>query len=404
MAQSHSSIHAQERKTKNNMIVPSSQLAKLRTHFNSKGFELWFVGGCVRDTLLGVEPKDIDLCTDATPDEAIEVYDEFKIRYFPTGIKHGTITAVLRGPKTVQKSGRRSSLYPYEITSLRTESDHDGRHAVVAYTRDLLEDLSRRDLTINAMAQDFDGNIIDPFGGMSDLRDERVRLVGNAEERFKEDYLRILRFFRFHARFAGKNPYNEQADIAIRATMDNLSQISGERIWQEMSKIIVGPDSAYTIDRMKQMGVMKYIQAPRIDSLTALQCQIYGLSRSPTVLGLCMKNSELEETMSRWKLSNAERSEARFACRNKSNRDIESYKEQLVDGAYLEYVEELLNFHSLEPLRSWDVPVFPVDGLDLINRKGIKTGPAIGIALRGLRQKWKDSDYTLTKDQLLGGM
>jgi hypothetical protein len=385
------------------MIVPSKELAKLRSHFQASGFNLWFVGGCVRDTLLGIEPKDIDLCTDANPTEQLEIYRAYKIRHFETGIKHGTITAVLPdGPPKGRRS--RPALQAYEITSLRTESEHDGRHAIVAYTRDLNKDLSRRDLKINAMAQNFDGDIVDPFGGMSDLRDERVRMVGNAEERFKEDYLRILRFFRFHARFAGRNPYDEQADIAIRSTMGNLTQISGERIWQEMSKIIVGPESAYTLDRMQQMGVMKYIQAPRIDSLVALQCQSCGLARPPTVLGLCMKNSELEETMSRWKLSNAERQEARFACRNKSNRDLESYKEQLVDGAYPEYVGELLNFHSLEPLRNWDVPVFPVDGLDLINRKGIKTGPAIGVALRGLRQKWKDSDYTLTKDQLLGGI
>lgn len=380
------------------MITPSSSLTKLRSHFVSKGFNLWFVGGCVRDTVLGHEPKDVDLCTDATPDEALEIYKAAKrVKYFPTGIKHGTVTVVL-------KPGHPLPLETYEITSLRTETEHDGRHAIVAYTRDLNEDLSRRDLMINAMAQDFDGNIIDPFGGMSDLQNERVRMVGNAEERFVEDYLRILRFFRFHARFAGLRPLDADAERAIAATKDRLVDISGERIWQEMKKILVGPHAANTIERMQNMGVLKAIQTRRINPWIVLMANEYKVSMPSVVLGLSMKNSELEETMSRWKLSNNDRAAARFANKYLTINAIETFKELLVDGADIEHVEQLLKWHQLESLHGWDIPVFPVDGLDLINRKGIRTGPAIGVALRGLRQKWKDSNYKLTKEQLLGSM
>lgn len=379
------------------MIIPNPPLIKIRDALKSKGYNLWFVGGCVRDSVLGEEPDDIDLCTDATPEEAIEVYKENNLRYFETGIKHGTITVVPRVP-----SGK--DLVPYEITSLRTESEHDGRHAVVAYTRDLIEDLSRRDLTINAMAQDFDGNIIDPFGGMSDLKNERVRMVGNAAERFKEDYLRILRFFRFHARFAGLRPLDLDTVEAIVHTKAGLNDISGERKWQEMRKIIVGPHSATTLRRMQKFGVLAAMHIKFLDCIKAYQCQLQCLSSAAIVLGITIPKGSIDYVMSEWRMSNNERAEARFANLHEKTKDREKYKELLVDGSNPKWVEEMLKYHALESLSDWDVPVFPVDGLDLINKKGIKSGPAIGVTLRTLRERWKQSDYKLTKSQLLNNL
>ena len=158
------------------------ELLRLEKMFADAGFELVFVGGCVRDALLGKEPKDVDLATSATPEEQISLYNQNGIRFIETGLQHGTVTAVLDGE-------------PYEITTYRIDKETDGRHAKVDYTRDLVEDLSRRDLTFNAIAMRFDGTLVDPFDGMADLHNGRVRFVGNAQQRIEEDYLRILRFF-----------------------------------------------------------------------------------------------------------------------------------------------------------------------------------------------------------------
>lgn len=366
-------------------------LALLHVHhaFKAAGHDMWFVGGCVRDTLLGTNPKDIDLCTTATPDEAIQIYRLLGVRHIETGLDHGTITIVLDNVH-------------YEITSLRTESQHDGRRAVVAYTRDLNEDLSRRDLTINSMAQTMDGQIIDPFGGQEDLDNNRIRFVGDAEERMKEDYLRILRFFRFHGRFGRGTPLDEVATEAIQQTRNGLSQISGERIWLEMSKIIVGPQSTYILQRMKQLGVTKVIGLPNINMFAAADTWMKKLTRPSIVLGLISSSTleQLEETMERWKLAKSERAEARYAFESKTKYKLRDYKHDLVDGANIDHVEEMLKYHLLPSLRKWDVPVFPVTGADLIEM-GYEPGPTLGAKLRNLRDMWRESKYTLKKKDLL---
>jgi hypothetical protein len=252
------------------------------------------------------------------------------------------------------------------------------------------------------MAQGFSGLIVDPFGGMDDLKNERVRMVGNATERFIEDYLRILRFFRFHARFAGLRPLDSEAKEAIIQTKDRLIDISGERIWQEMKKIIVGPNAAHIIHVMQKIGVLQEIQVKRMEPIRVGEAIGQGLTRPASVLGVSiLKNSELEETMSRWKMSNNERAEARFAHKYASGLDIEKAKVLLVDGGRIEFIEEMIKWNGLSSLRGWEVPQFPVDGLDLINELGMNTGPEIGMKLHSMKQRWKASDYTLTKRELL---
>jgi tRNA nucleotidyltransferase/poly(A) polymerase len=375
-------------KKANPVITPNKHLIGVREALQRQGFDLWFVGGCVRDSIRGEEPKDIDLCTSATPEEAIQVYEKNNIRYFKTGIDHGTLTVRVNGQS-------------YEITSLRTESNHDGRRSTVSYTRDIIEDLSRRDLTINSIAQRFDGYIIDPFGGVDDIKNHRVRMVGSASDRFKEDYLRILRFFRFHARFAGESPLDQSALEAIEETKEGLNQISGERKWQEIQKILVGPSSSATLIRMKDVGVMKSIGVKDFSVDRMKKCDEKKISRSSTVLGIISYKQIIESVMSDWRMSNSERSEARFANLYHDVTSVGKFKDLLVDGANIDWVEELLKLNDLSSLREWEVPVFPVNGLDIINKKGIKTGPAIGLILRNLRESWKKSDYKLTKKQLL---
>ena len=167
--------------------IISAAIIKLDKVFKNNKHEMRIVGGAVRDIALGKSPKDIDFATDATPDEMMEILDKAGIRHKPTGLEHGTITAILDNE-------------PFEITTLRADTETDGRHAKVEFVKSWKEDAKRRDLTYNAMSMDIEGNVYDYFGGMDDLQDKVSKFVGDAEERITEDYLRILRYFRFQGR------------------------------------------------------------------------------------------------------------------------------------------------------------------------------------------------------------
>lgn len=223
----------------------------LNTIFNRHGFSVWFVGGCVRDLVIGKEPDDFDLTTDANPTEQIEIYKQENISYYTTGLQHGTLTVSVDGEM-------------FEVTSMRTDISCDGRHAEVEYTRDLTIDLARRDFTFNAMAMDMDGNITDPFGGVADLENGVVRTVGDAEMRFVEDYLRIMRFYRFTARY-GKTEPLEAVKAAIQTQKHGLSIIAVERIWDEIRKIMMGPNPAETMTSMMNDGIFKIFGFPEVD-------------------------------------------------------------------------------------------------------------------------------------------
>lgn len=231
-----------------NTTLITPDLQRLRHAFQAQGFDLRLVGGCVRDLLAGLPAKDIDLCTDASPDEQREVYRQSDIFCVDTGLKHGTWTAVLNH-------------IPYEITSLRIDRNPDGRHAEVLYIRDWDLDLERRDLTINAMALDFDGTLYDPFGGQDDLRAGIVRFVGDADARLTEDYLRILRWYRFQARFGRTGPTPE-TEAALMTHAPGLRGISRERVWAEMKRIIAHPRGYETLALMHQHGIFPHIDLP----------------------------------------------------------------------------------------------------------------------------------------------
>jgi tRNA nucleotidyltransferase (CCA-adding enzyme) len=370
----------------------STELKALRAIFQTAGFDLWFVGGCVRDSLLGLTPKDIDLCTDATPEEQVAVYESNDVRFVPTGLQHGTVTVVLDEP--------------YEITSLRTESDHDGRWATMAYTRDLTEDLSRRDLTINAMAMDFDGNLIDPFGGQADLEARRVRFVGDAAERMREDYLRILRFFRFHGRIAGSGKIDAKARKAIRETRGGLGNISVERVWMEMSKIITGPEASNTLKQMRRLMVLDIVGMPAGMEGSIQHCREMGVTDPAAVMGCyVLDEAAVDHVADRWKWSKQERDRATFVARERDGNSMDRWKEMLVDGVSFDWVSDLMRMNGVDPqvLVNWEVPTFPVNGGDLI-KAGMAPGKQMGEVLDRMTRVWKDSDYTATKQDLMSSL
>lgn len=220
------------------------------------GVALRLVGGCVRDYLLGIVPHDLDLATPARPEQIMRLAQQADMRAVPTGILHGTIT--IYGDETKA-----------EITTLRRDVHADGRHALVAYTDDWAVDAARRDFTINALFMDRNGQIFDYTDGLADLAAGRVRFIGDPAQRIREDFLRILRFFRFHARFGGPEPDTAALDacVALRA---GLAQLSMERVRDEILRIITGPHAITMLLRMHEAGILPQID-PRVANIARLQ-------------------------------------------------------------------------------------------------------------------------------------
>ena len=369
-------------KTKQRLVDCASSARSVFDALEADGFKAWLVGGCVRDILNDTAPKDIDLATDATPEQAARAYEKAGLKVIETGLKHGTLTAVANSEQ-------------FEITTLRTESGHDGRHADVAWTTSLEDDLLRRDLTINAMAAARDGTIIDPFGGVDDLANKRVRFVGNADERIEEDHLRILRFFRFHARFAGDSPIDPEAHAAIGKGQGGLAKISVERVWSELSKIVVHQHGANMVDQMNDLGLFETINLPAGD-INRLQKAIDAKVTNPAVaMGLMLDPGSPPPN---FKWSNEERVAYEFANARHSY-DLTQAKYDLVKGTSLETVSQVTRFSSFD-MPEWEVPKFPVAGKDLI-AQGMKPGPDMGAILKRLEQDWVNSDYQATHKQLM---
>ncbi len=210
-----------------------------------------FVGGCVRDVFLGRAVKDIDIATAEPPETVIALLEAAGLRAIPTGIDHGTITAISGGK-------------PFEITTLRHDVETFGRHARVAFTDDWEADAARRDFTINALFCDFDGTIYDPVGGLGDLRAGRVRFVGVPAERIEEDILRLLRFFRFYAHY-GVPPPDRDALEACRALAPRLDSLSAERVWSELRRLLQAPDPAGVFELMAQWDVLDHVLPEAVD-------------------------------------------------------------------------------------------------------------------------------------------
>ncbi len=211
------------------------------------GHQALFVGGCVRNALLGVPVADVDIATDARPETVSVIAEKAGFRVVPTGIDHGTVTVIAKG-------------VPHEVTTFRRDVETDGRRAVVAFSTRIEEDAARRDFTMNALYADRSGAVIDPLGGLPDLRTRRVRFVGDAEARITEDYLRILRFFRFHAQYGDPDQGLDAEGLAACAAFSaGIETLSRERIGAEMRKLLAAPDPAPSVAAMAAAGVLAQV-------------------------------------------------------------------------------------------------------------------------------------------------
>jgi len=344
---------------------------------------LRWVGGAVRDTLLGLAVKDMDAATPLLPEEGIARCKTAGIRTVPTGIEHGTVTALTEGG-------------PVEITTLRHDVSTDGRRATVAFAQDWRDDAARRDFTINALYVDpATGEVFDYFGGLADLAARRVRFIGDAAQRIREDHLRILRYFRFQARFGQTpDPEAEQACAALAATLKGLSR---ERIGMEMMNLLGLPDPAPTVARMAELGVLAVVLPEAcVEALADLVAQERAQGVAPDAVRrlaalLPAQSGLAEQVASRFRLSGAQKKRlSQAAARGKDTGDARAMAYALgMEGAMDRL---LLNGGSIAPLGGWTIPLFPLKGGDIVAR-GVAAGPRIAHILRSVEGRWVAEEF-----------
>ncbi|VWX51302.1 CCA tRNA nucleotidyltransferase [Novosphingobium sp. 9U] len=338
-----------------------------------------YVGGAVRDTLLGVAVKDIDIATPLLPEQVVERLTAAGIRSVPTGIEHGTITAVLADGSV-------------EITTLRRDVSTDGRRATVAFASDWREDAARRDFTINALYADpLTHEISDWFDGLVDLSARRVRFIGDARERIREDHLRILRYFRFQARF-GSLPADKEAEAACSELASTLKGLSRERIGMETMNLLGLPDPAPTIARMADLGVLAQIlPEARAEALADLiaQEQAEGIAPDPLRRLAALLPPEpvlAEHVAARFRLSAAQKKRVvTAASRTEPDDEPRAIAYRLGRSEALDRL--LIAGRSAAPLEGWDIPQFPLKGGEIVER-GIKAGPEVARTLRAIEERW----------------
>jgi poly(A) polymerase len=363
------------------------------------GIAARFVGGCVRDTLLGrpaAEIADIDIATPAPPQAVLAALDKAGIKGVPTGIAHGTVTAVVP-PRH------------YEITTLRRDVETDGRHATVAFGVGWAEDAARRDFTINAVYLDPDGRVHDPVGGLADLAAHRVRFVGDPATRIAEDVLRVLRYYRFEARF-GTNTGDAAARAACRAAIPLLPKLSAERVSRELRRLLEVSDPVPVLRMMQEDGVLPAIlpEATRLDRLDRLIANKFEPASDPVLRLAAMVDADakgMAAMAERQRLSNAWRDRLVGLARpwpldltaDERHQRLALYRlgfERMLDLAALTGADagrdRVRKFFELAS--KWKAPVFPLAGRDVI-ALGIPPGPRVGELLDAMRRWWEEHDF-----------
>ena len=347
-----------------------------------------YVGGAVRDDLLGLPVSDIDLATRIKPDEVMERLQKARIKAVPTGIDHGTITAVSDGRAV-------------EITTLRRDVSTDGRRATIAFTDDWQEDAARRDFTINALSADpVSGELFDYFGGLADLEQRHIRFIGDPLQRIAEDHLRILRFFRFHARFDAGEP-DAAALEACTARANDLMALSRERIADELLKLLGVANPAPTVGVMLQRNILKpvlpEIEPERLGDLEALLSaeRHAGIAGDPLrrLAALLPRDPVLAEDIAvRLRLSNKARK--RLACAAASDPASGPHALAYRLGTDCAVDRLLLAGRTADAaaVSQWEAPRLPISGGALIKR-GLAQGPAVAQTLRRIEDRWVDEGF-----------
>jgi poly(A) polymerase len=353
------------------------------------------VGGAVRDCLLGLAVADIDLATPIQPKDVIKRLEQSGIKAVPTGIDHGTVTAVAGGQNI-------------EITTLRRDVSTDGRRATIAFSGDWREDAARRDFTINALYADpISREIFDYFGGLQDLQSHHLRFIGNAAERIAEDHLRILRYFRFLARF-GVTEVDAEAIAACSGAANNLMALSRERIASELMKIVTTADPTFAVSLMVDGGIFAPFLPEldgdanaRLSKLIAREHE-FGVTATPTARLIAILPTDplaVDKIAMRLKLSNRMRGELAILLRWTSPPapdNIRSFayfsdRNAAYDAALL-FSSDADISECIARLANWQVPQFAFKGGELIQR-GLTAGPVVAKTLRTIEKKWVEAEF-----------
>jgi poly(A) polymerase len=371
--------------------------ARVMRALTADGDQARFVGGCVRDALVGRSIRDIDIATPLSPQRVTELLHKAGLKAVPTGIDHGTITAV------ADKTG-------VEVTTLRLDVETDGRRAKVAFTDDWEADAARRDLTINALSAEADGKVHDYFGGLEDLAAGRVRFVGDPRQRIIEDYLRLLRFFRFHADYA-TGDFDPAAVAAAKELAPNLKSLSGERLRQETLRLLTARRGVDVWGEMLGLGIVQHYLpwATTLDRLrwVAELEQRSGLTPDPirrlAALTMTGCGREAAETL---KLSRAEGNRLMELDAPRDPFDASSpqaVRRQIYlwgnDGAldrllldWLDRIDAAAGAAALEVIQSWPRPPFPLKGADIV-KLGVPEGPRVGELIEKVEGWWIERDF-----------
>jgi len=371
-----------------------------------KEIKIRFVGGCVRKAICGESIDDIDLATSLEPDEVKKRLNKKDIKTIDTGISHGTVTAILNKKK-------------FEITTLRKDISTDGRHANVEFTKNWEEDALRRDFTINAIYADIEGRIFDPLNGIADLKNGKVKFIGSPEERLQEDYLRILRYFRFFIQYS-KEDYNQNIIRSIKQYINGLNKISNERIFDELKKILKLNNAfeLFSNNTSKEIILNIFPQFKyheRLKIINKLDPKLKSKYDNYLILALLIidESNNYEYFCHKYKTSNNVRNRFENISINFENlKKTKFYSENSIKKTiYLSnknYVKDLLLFSICLKIENLNIeklieyvnicktPKFPISG-DYLKEHGYKTGQALGRKLKSLEEQWIKNDFIIEK-------
>jgi poly(A) polymerase len=353
-----------------------------------------FVGGCVRDWVLDRPISDIDIAVDKPPETVMKALEAAGVKVVPTGLKHGTVTAIVRSR-------------PFEITTLRRDIETDGRRAVVAFTDDWRTDAERRDFTFNALYAEPDGTIHDYFDGQTDLLAGRVRFIGDPEQRIAEDRLRVLRFFRFHARY-GRPPFDGASFDACRRNAATVSGLSGERVRKELFRTLDAPGGADAFDAMLEAGVLdhwlpEYAGSTRLRALAAREETADPLRRLAAILA-----TEADATAigKRLKLSTQESVRLQLMLDPDNVIDTTNLRASLYRLGTRLFIDRVLldapgDWRAALALAgSWTPPELPIGGNDAL-ALGLRPGPKVGALIEAVERWWIAGDFSANRDACL---
>ena len=388
---------------------------KIESIFNSierfsTNSEIRYVGGCVRKILNNEEIDDIDLAVNLNPTEVSEILKKNNIKFYSTGIEHGTVTALIDKKK-------------FEITSLREDIVTDGRHAKVRFSSDWNKDASRRDFTINAVYADINGNLFDPFDGKKDIENGKVNFIGDPEKRIKEDYLRILRYIRFFLSYS-KHEHEEKIISAVRKNLDGVSQISSERLLDEFSKFFYSKgflrlnDDSFSMEiielifpQFKNISVFKNLNNFALKKIENLDF-VFFLS-----ILIVDGSDNADYFMYKFNISKKEKKRINFLNNFYSNINSKTFttknlskifyyegKQSLLDLLYFQIFrskkidKKIISF--IDYFKDKEPPLLPLRAITLMTKYNIPEGKELGDKLKRIENKWVDNDFKISDSEI----